>query len=55
MAIDLSKQIKLENFHLNQQISFIGRLKENNATVFFIIEKKEETTVDFSQNSVFVV
>ena len=51
IAIDLSKQIELENPDLKQQINFIGRLEENNATMFFIIEKKEETTFDFSQNS----
>ena len=55
IAIDLSKQIELENLDLKQQISFIGKLEENNATMFFIIEKKEETTFDFSQNSVTVV
>ena len=52
IAIDLSKQIELENPDLKQQINFIGRLEENNATMFFIIEKKEETTFDFLQNSV---
>ena len=55
IAIDLSKQIELENLDLKQQINFIGRLEENNATIFFIIEKIEETTFDFSQNSVTVV
>ena len=55
IAIDLSKQIELENFDLKQQINFTGRLEENNATRFFITEKKEETTFDFSQNSVTVV
>ena len=54
IAIDLSKQIKLENLDLKQQINFIGRLEENNGTMFFIIEKKEEITFDFSQNSVTV-
>ena len=54
IAIDLSKQIELENTDLKQQINFIGRLEED-ATMFFIIEKKEETTFDFSQNSVTVV
>ena len=48
IAIDLSKQIELENPEL-KQINFIGILEENNATMFFIIEKKEETTFDFSQ------
>ena len=55
IAIDMSKQIELENSDLKQQINFTGRLEENNATMFFIIEKKEETTFDFSQNSVAVV
>ena len=55
IAIDLSKQIELENLDLKQQINFIGRLEENNATMFFIIEKKEETTFDFSENSAVVV
>ena len=55
IAIDLSKQIELENPDLKQQINFIGRFEENNATMFFIIEKKEETTFDFSQNYVTVV
>ena len=55
IAIDLSKQIELENLELKQQNSFIGRLEENNAAaMFFIIEKKEEATFDFSQNSVTV-
>ena len=55
IATDLSKQIELENFDLKQQINFIGRLEENNTTMFFIIEKKEDTTFDYSQNSVVVV
>ena len=55
IAIDLSKQIELENPGLKQQINFIGRLEENNATMLFITEKKEKTTFDFSQNSVVVV
>ena len=50
IAIDLSKQIELENPDLKWQINFIGRLERNEgATMFFIIEKKEETTSDFSQ------
>ena len=55
IAIDLSKEIELENPDLKQQITFIGRLEENNATMFLIIEKKEETTFQFSLNSVIVV
>ena len=55
IAIDLSKQFELENSYVKQQINFIEGLEENNVTMFFIIEKKEETTFDFSQNSVVVV
>ena len=50
IAIDLSKQQVLqENEDLIQQINFIGRL-EQAANVFIIIEKKENTTLEFSQN-----
>ena len=50
IAIDLSKQKVLhENEDLIQQINFIGRL-ENAANVFIIIEKKENTILEFSQN-----
>ena len=56
IAIDLSKQTELENPDLKQQINFIGRLKrDEGATMFFIIEKSEETTFEFSQNAETVV
>ena len=56
IAIDLSKQIELENPDLKQQINFIGRLeRDGGATVFFIIEKLEETTFKFSLNDPTVV
>ena len=55
IAIYLSKQTELGNFDLKQQINFIERLEENNATMLFIIEKKEGTTFDFSQNSLVAV
>ena len=49
-AIDLSKQQVLqENEDLIQQINFIGRLEEA-ANFFIIIEKKEHTILEFSQN-----
>ena len=52
IAIDSSKQIEFENPDLKQQINFIGRLERNEgATMFFIIEKSEEKTFEFSQNS----
>ena len=50
IAIDLSKQQVLqENEDLIQQINFIGRLEEA-ANVFIIIEKKEHTILELSQN-----
>ena len=51
IAIDLSKQTKSKD---PQEISFIGKL-ENQAhggTIFFIIEKSEESTFEFLQNFV---
>ena len=54
IATDLSKQTKIKD---PQQINFIGKLEDQNhgATMFFIIEKTEETTFKFSQNSVAIV
>ena len=53
IAIDLSKQTKLKD---PKQINFIGKLdKDNGATMFFIIEKSEETTFNFLQNSVTII
>ena len=50
IAINLSKQQVLqENEDLIQQINFIGKLEEA-ANVFIIIEKKENTILEFSQN-----
>ena len=49
IAIDLSKQTKLK---VPQLISFIGKLlNTRGATMFFTIEKSEETNFNFSQNS----
>ena len=48
IAIDLSKQT---DDLKQQQQNFIGRL-EQNATIFFIIEKNEEIILKLSQNSV---
>ena len=43
IAIDLSKQIELENPDLKQQINFFVKLDEDNgATMLFIIKKSEE-------------
>ena len=47
-SIDLSKQNNLKE---PQQINFIGKLSNIlGATIFFIIEKSEETNFNFSQN-----
>ena len=55
IAIDLSKQTELENLDLRQQINFIGKLEDDKATMFFIIEKSEETTFEFPQNFVSII
>ena len=56
IAIDLSKQIELENPDLEQQINSIRRLERNGgATMFFFIEKSEETTFEFTQNAATLV
>ena len=53
IAIDLSKKTKLKD---PQQISFIGKLlATHGATMFFIIEKSEETALNFSQKSVTII
>ena len=46
IAIELSKQIELENSDLKQKIILF---------IFFIIEKSEETSFEFSQNSVSIM
>ena len=54
VAIDLSKQTKLKD---PQQIDFIGKLEnqDHGATMFFTIEKSEETIFNFSRNSVRII
>ena len=53
ISTNLSKQTKLKD---PQQINFIGKLSNIfGATMFFIIEKSEETTFNFSQNSVTII
>ena len=56
IAIDLSKQIESENKDIKQQINFIGNLEhDDDAVIFFIIEKSEETILEFSQNYASIV
>ena len=52
IAIVLSKQIELENLDLRQQTDFVGKLEDDKAIMFFIIERSEETNFEFSQNFV---
>ena len=53
IATDLSKQTKLKD---PQQISFNSKLlNTRGATMFFISEKSEETTFNFSQNFVTII
>ena len=52
IAIDLSKQIELENPDLKQENFIDKRGRDEEATMFFMIEKTEQTTFNFSQNSV---
>ena len=55
MAIDLSEQIELENSDLKQEINFIGRLDEDNTTIFFVSKNSEETTFEFLQSLLTVI
>ena len=57
MALDLSKQQALDaNPRAIQQINFTANLdKEENTTMFFIIEEADETVFDFSERTVKVV
>ena len=55
IAIDLSKETELENPNLKQKINFISKLEDDSPTMFFIIEKSEKTTFEFSQNSVSII
>ena len=51
IAIDLSKQTVIKD---PQQINFIGKTEgqDNGVTMFSIIERSEEITFEFLQNSV---
>ena len=55
VAIDLSKQIELENPNLEQQINLIDKHENDRATMFLIIEKSEETNFEFLQYSVSII
>ena len=57
IAIYLSKQIELEDPDLKQQVNFIGKLKgkDNGTRLFFITEKSQEATCEFSEKSVSII
>ena len=54
IVINLGKQLKLR---VPQHINFIGKLETQayGGTMLFIIEKSEETTFEFLQNSVNII
>ena len=53
IGIYLSKQ---RNMIIPQQINFVGKLEEDDgATMFFIIEKQQKATLNFSLDSLIVI
>ena len=52
--IEMSKN---NDYATGNLLDFIGKLEnqDHGATMFFIIEKSEETTFNFSQNSVTII
>ena len=55
IAIDLSKQIELENKGIKQETNSIGNLEHDDGAMFFLIKKSEETIIEFLQNYASVV
>ena len=56
IAMDLIKQIELENSDLRQQTNFVGKPdKDGGVRMFFIIGKSGEATFNFSQNPVSIM
>ena len=47
IAIDLSKQIELENPDLKQQINFTGKLEDDKATMFLIMRNQKKQILNF--------
>ena len=53
IVTDLSKQTELKD---PQQISFIGKLEnQDHGATMFLIERSEETTFNFLQNSIAII
>ena len=42
IAIDLNRQMELENPYLKQQINFIAKLKKDKATMFLLLKKQKK-------------
>ena len=55
IAIDLSRQTDLENPDLKQQINFIGKVKEDKASMFFIIETTNLLSDSSNEESKFAI
>ena len=55
IAIDLSKQIELENSDLGKKINFIGKLEDDRAQCFSSLRNQKKTTFEFSQNFVSMI
>ena len=51
IGIDLSRQT---NTNIPQQINFVGKLEDDDATVFFITEKQQKTVLNFSLDPLIV-
>ena len=47
IAIDLSKQIELENPDLKQQINFVGKLEDDRATMFLSLKNQKKQLLNF--------
>ena len=47
IAIDLSRQIELENPDLKQQINFIGKLKKDKVTRYLPLKKQKKLLLIF--------
>ena len=47
IAIDLSKQLELENSDLRQQINFIDKLEDDEATMFSLLRNQKKQLLNF--------
>ena len=47
IAIDLRKQIELENLDLKQQINFVSKLKDDRESVFLSLKNQKKQLLNF--------